>query len=341
MEKLKNKILWIVLIVFVIILSVGIFAQTDNSRIQKPEIIKPEGEKVVFGKWGDKPGEFSIKWEDGLPFTGPEIVPAVDKNGNVYIYDVINKRVSKFSKEGKLLLTFNLTNEQLKDLKVIGIAMDKSENLYIGNLVFSKEGKLIRVIKSTSFTGKGPFILMGVSEKENLLIKDVDPQVQHVVSKEGKTVKIGTANQAFTPIGDKNYSVSFIDKSDKNTKMPYLKITNSNDKDRKEEKFLPNSSLLNNLKVKTLNPIKISKTGELIITARRQLRPLEYFLLYLNQENSSVTKAYVLPDEEISTENPPVFGLDGNIYQSGFILGEDGGYWVKKFEIPDEDKPRW
>jgi len=341
MRKSRSKALWLILVIFLIVLSAGIFAQTNIGKDEKPEIVKLEGEKVVFGKWGDKPGEFSIKWEDGLPFTGPDIVPAVDKDGNIFIYDILNKRVSKFSNEGKLQFSFTLTEEQVNDLKLIGITIDKSENLYIGNLVFNKKGEFLRQIKSNSFTGKGPFILMGISNNDNLLIKDVKPQVQHVVSKEGMTLKKSNSNQIFTPIGDKDYSVSIVDRSIKKRDGPYLQLSSSKDKKIEENKLLLNSSSLRNLKTKTLSPIRLSKKGMLIVTARKQLSPLEYYLLYIDKENSKITKAYVLPDEEISTENPPVFGLDGNIYQSGFILGDDGGYWVKKFEIPDEDKPRW
>jgi hypothetical protein len=172
--------------------------------------------------------------------------------------------------------------------------------------------------------------LIGISEDNHLLVGGKGRQ--YVFTMEGKTLKTGKPHRKFTPIDGKDFYIS----PDK----VGLFIEDSNNREKRELYFFFNTSLLNSVRINTLSPIKVSKSGALILTTQRQLYPNHYIVLYLNSEDPNASKAYVLKDEQGSTEDTPVFGLDGNIYQSGFMLDDDGGYWVKKFEIPDQDQPR-
>jgi len=308
------------LIICSIVAVLGIATYASTSQILKtnpPEIIELKGQKIIFGKWGDKPGEFGIDLSEIIPYTGPETRPAVDKEGNVFIYDRVTNRVSKFSNEGKLLLYFNLTAGQLKNLRMLGIVLDKKGDLYIGNLKFGKNGKFLENIP-IGVSKKAIPIIYGFSENSDMIVSTDD--FHCLIDSKGKIVRQGPKNQRFTPIGNKDYTIS--PGGGENDIRGDL-ILKSQDINKREEKKVPislNSGFLSGVKLKTLSPIKLSQNGNLITVARKRSHPLNYMLLHINENSKRVTKAYVLPDEEVSTENPPVFGLDGNIYQSGFIL---------------------
>jgi tripartite motif-containing protein 71 len=71
-----------------------------NSRVQK---FTCDGKFVAkFGEHGSNPGQFGGSVGAGSRFAGPQFV-AFDRAGNIYTTDAAEKRVQKFSTEGKLL----------------------------------------------------------------------------------------------------------------------------------------------------------------------------------------------------------------------------------------------
>ncbi|MCK4421594.1 hypothetical protein KAW18_09345 [candidate division WOR-3 bacterium] len=338
----KIKIIAISTIGLLILVSLSVYPENK----EKIDVKVLECEKVVFGKWGDNPGEFSIRWEDGLPYDGPEIRPAIDKEGNIYLYDILNKRVSKYSKGGELLLSFKLNKEQLDSLRMRGITMDKNENLYVGNLVFSKQGMFIKSIHTEIPRKEVPFI-DGILEKGELLVStDV---YRYAINPEGKVIRKGEEYQRFTPINGKDYTLSSGPRKGRDKKDFILKIYDKKKKRSKELSFKVIDSLINKVVPQRLIPIRISIGGYVIVVCQRFTRNTYYIVFYIDENRSQIVKAYVLPSEVsikgvTFSHNPPVFGLDGNIYQSGYSAKEEdpeyGGYWVKRYIIPDEDKPR-
>ena len=340
---IKKGILFFVCLLF--LNSLCLYSQ-GKDRI---EIKVLKGEKVVFGKWGDKLGEFGIQWEDekDFPYWGPENQPAIDKEGNIYIYDILNKKVSKFSNKGKFLHSFILNEEHLQRLKMMKIKIDREENLYIGNLIFNKSLELVKEINVDFACKRGPFILMGISEGNHLLIKDVHNQIQYIVGRDGGILKRGEPHKIFTPINGKDYSVSSGQRKGPDRKDFILKIYDSRSRNKLQESvFLLEDSLISNVKPQRLIPIKVSKSGNIIVVGMRRKGNCDFFIFYIDEERAKIVKAYILPSNPnpYIDDLPPVFGLDGNIYQSGYSAKEEdpeyGGYWVKRYIIPDEDKPR-
>jgi len=63
-------------------------------------------EVIIEGKWGSGDGEFGTQVDENFPGTGKEYKLsslAVDSKGNIYILDVVNNRIQKYSKQGKYL----------------------------------------------------------------------------------------------------------------------------------------------------------------------------------------------------------------------------------------------
>ncbi|MFN4226803.1 MAG: hypothetical protein ACK4F0_01500 [Candidatus Ratteibacteria bacterium] len=90
------------------------------STLNFPEEIKPKI-KLVYGKWGDKPGEFEFIPEKGGP-TGDMIEPGqgpndfyVDEKDFIYVLDNVNKRVQVFNNKGEFVrIDDNLYQEVVK-----------------------------------------------------------------------------------------------------------------------------------------------------------------------------------------------------------------------------------
>jgi len=324
--KIRKKV-FLIICSIVVVLGIATYASTSQIlKTNQPEIIELKGQKIIFGKWGDKDTEFGIKWdaEKDFPFTGPAIQPAVDKDGNVYMIDGLQEKVKKFSSKGKHILSFKAKPSST-------ILLDKEGRIYLegkGKVrVFSNTGQS----KDTINVEDKDFILSGTGEDGNLIISNLSNNKMKTISVSGETEKDFSFYKARYD-REKEIIELFSIVGNKELKSLEIKV---------DTKYLGKLSR-NWVKYvgKTLN-------NEYIIIARRLKKPRNYMILYVSPEQKKIIKVYEIPWSSDPTMNewPPVFGLDGNVYHSGYSAKKGdpdyGGYWVKKFEIPDEDKPKW
>lgn len=71
-----------------------------------------DGRIVLHGKWGNGPGEFGFKCEQGELPEGPTDF-TVDNDGNLYVVDRLNQRIQKFDKNGDLTRIFNFSGREV------------------------------------------------------------------------------------------------------------------------------------------------------------------------------------------------------------------------------------
>jgi hypothetical protein len=115
-----------------------------NSILIFSEEIKPKI-KLIYGKWGDKPGEFGLIPEKGSPTGDMEEAGEgpndfyVDENDFIYVLDNVNKRVQVFDKEGKFVRIDNALFEEVAKMGVTRrVIIDGRETeVYVG-WVFDK-----------------------------------------------------------------------------------------------------------------------------------------------------------------------------------------------------------
>ena len=140
----KNHLVLIqCLIVFLFTLNIS-FAQ-DNSMFNKEPVL------VLSGNAGDGHGEFgTIGQGDGM---GPMDF-IVDNNKDIWIMDVMNRRIQKFDKNGNFILEFpNEKNPLPFELAANYIECDQSGNIMVGPLpngeivVINNNGEYLHSIK--------------------------------------------------------------------------------------------------------------------------------------------------------------------------------------------------
>lgn len=111
------------------------FSTVDAGERKGPHVV------LTWGKKGDKEGEFYSP-----------IGIAINKKDEVFVTDLNNARVQKFSTEGKYLGGFDLPwdTPKRKTCQAGGIALDEKGNLYLSFMsqdkvaVYTEEGKLLR-----------------------------------------------------------------------------------------------------------------------------------------------------------------------------------------------------
>ena len=99
------------------------------------------GKIIVRGKWGNGPGEFGLDTSEP-PGAGPSIF-TVSPNGDIYIADVVNKRIVAYDHNGNLLSNYS-ADEWINTIDVDGdgyIYYTHDEGLKI----LDKDGKVITV----------------------------------------------------------------------------------------------------------------------------------------------------------------------------------------------------
>lgn len=330
MKFIKNKTVLIIFLMFSIFLYISIFA--SSTQTTTPKITELEGKRIVFGKWGNKNNEFGIRWEDekDFPFDGPAIQPAIDKEGNIYIVDALHREVKKFSSEGKHLLSFPSPPSST-------ILIDGSGNIYLdagdGIKVFDKNGKFEEFISLKHLlSGKG-FLLRRLAENNSFLIDDLESHKMEFISREGKKIE----------------EIQYYE-GKYNRKEKILEIFSIRGKERSSIlKIKIDANSIGKLNRNWVEIMGRSIKGYIIVITERWNKPYNGIILYIDENTGQIVKTYILPPEVTihmgtSAINPPVFGQDGNIYQSGFSAKKDdpeyGGFWVKRYIIPDEDKPR-
>jgi hypothetical protein len=183
-EVKRKNFVYIAICSIVIVLSIATYASA-SLEINNPKIIGLKGEKIIFGKWGNKDTEFGIKWDEekDFPFTGPAIQPAVDKDGSIYLIDGLQGKIKRFSDKGQLILSFKAKPSST-------ILVDKEGRIYLegkGKIrVFSNTGQS----KDTINVEDEDFILSGTVEDGNLIISNLSNNEMKAVSVSGKTKKI-------------------------------------------------------------------------------------------------------------------------------------------------------
>ncbi len=111
------------------------FGVTDAAEPAAPKFV------LEWGKKGDQPGEFYSP-----------IGIAINKRDEIFITDLNNARVQKFSSDGKHLGGFDLPRDtpDRKSSQAGGIAIDEQGLLYLGFMqqdavrVYSEDGKVVR-----------------------------------------------------------------------------------------------------------------------------------------------------------------------------------------------------
>jgi len=155
-------------------------ADTWNHRVQE---FNPNG--TFVRSWGSQP----VGQPAGGPgqFFGPRAV-AIDSAGNVYVTDTGNKRIEKFTADGKFLATYGSGGAGLGQFnEPVGLAIDKSGNFYVAdtwNQRIEKFNANFQPITSWPILG---WDSQSVVEKPYLAVDSqgnvyaTDPEANHVV----------------------------------------------------------------------------------------------------------------------------------------------------------------
>jgi len=95
---------------------------TDTNKHQVVVLDKRTGKEIArIGKEGDGPGEFNLI--SGI---------TLDQEGNIYVTDGVNARITEFDNSGKLKRTFGKLSDSMHDfVRPKSIAFDKNGNIWI------------------------------------------------------------------------------------------------------------------------------------------------------------------------------------------------------------------
>jgi hypothetical protein len=130
---------------------VSIFLITDLSSAEGNHVFEKEPVLILSGFAGDNPGEFGTESSGGEVWTHDF---AIDKDNNIWIMDVMNRRVHKLDQTGKFILEFP-TDQNPSPVKLVtsNIACDPSGNVVIGPcrdgemIILDSNGKYLSTIK--------------------------------------------------------------------------------------------------------------------------------------------------------------------------------------------------
>ncbi len=170
-------------------LAIAIYVGMGKSRISKERYVRHE---IFLGKWGTGNGQIGFKEETFVSsygdVAGKVVLPdtiAVDKEGNIYLADILNHRIQKFSPEGKFLMKIggkedpNRYFENIRDIEV-----DLEGNIYISNndqkrvIQFGPDGQFKReFLFAEEFPSwaEGPLLAMD-AQRNNLYMWFGGPQ---------------------------------------------------------------------------------------------------------------------------------------------------------------------
>jgi len=97
--------------------------------------------KLVYGRWGDKPGEFVISLPRGAPDGDMEDPGAgpndfyVDENNFIYVLDNVNKRVQVFNNKGKFIKVDKEKYEKVEEMGVTRWDANINDEVFVGPLL--------------------------------------------------------------------------------------------------------------------------------------------------------------------------------------------------------------
>lgn len=192
MKKLKIFITFVAITkVFVVMLEAkevsiaAVVSELINKPTEQVEV-KYVPEVIVEAKWGKGPGEFGYKihehkGEDNKIYKiviGPSCL-AVDYKGEIYIFDLINKRVNVYSETGKFIRDINLEFVHddvfpFDNLSFSEIHVDKRGYIYIRYrtdifswFIFDKNGRFVkRIVEKRHFYDGIVFLKRRIKELE-------------------------------------------------------------------------------------------------------------------------------------------------------------------------------
>jgi DNA-binding beta-propeller fold protein YncE len=132
-------------------------------------ILDPNGQVLrVFGEHGAAEGQLNFSESVSTPLYPDDIVQGGDvaaaPNGNIYIAEGANFRVSAFDANGKFLFTFGKRGQADGEFEVPwAIAADSESNVYVGDFTgtiqkFDANGKFLARFGQGRGAGKGQFV---------------------------------------------------------------------------------------------------------------------------------------------------------------------------------------
>lgn len=132
-------------------------------------IIDPNGQALrILGEHGAAEGQLNFSESVTTPLYPEDVVQggdvAVAPNGNIYIAEGANHRVSAFDTNGKFLFTFGKRGQADNEFKVPwAIATDNESNVYVGDFTgtiqkFDANGKFLARFGNGRGAGKGQFV---------------------------------------------------------------------------------------------------------------------------------------------------------------------------------------
>jgi len=114
-----------------------------------------EFEKIVLGKWGDKPGEIGLGQdptvEHGIGAVMPNDID-VDPAGNLYVVDQVNSRVQVFGPDNRL--KYIVYDESQKEWLsyVTGMVVSKNDEIYLFSNKNSYQGRQFGLVRDRKFS---------------------------------------------------------------------------------------------------------------------------------------------------------------------------------------------
>jgi hypothetical protein len=143
---MKNILL---LISFILVFALPILAQT-NQGMQTDSIVFKEPQLILEAVAGDAPGQFGFT--SGFGCSPQDFI--VDPYGNIWIMDIMNRRVQKFDKKGDFILQFpDSVNKIPIALVCSNIECNLEGQIVVGPMplgdmvVLNNNGKFLRIFK--------------------------------------------------------------------------------------------------------------------------------------------------------------------------------------------------
>lgn len=132
-------------------------------------VIDPNGQVLrVFGEHGAGKGQLNFSENISTPLYPDDVVQGGDvaaaPNGNIYVAEGANHRVSAFDANGKFLFSFGKRGQADGEFEVPwAIATDRESNVYVGDFTgtmqkFDANGKFLARFGKGRGAGKGQFV---------------------------------------------------------------------------------------------------------------------------------------------------------------------------------------
>ena len=167
---------------------VGEFVYVSDTNNQQVQVFDSSGTPIFkFGKKGTGEGRFQFPY--GI--TG-------DKEGNIYVSDLYNGKISIFTTKGKFIRYFSDERKKTDFVKAPGGLRIYGKKMYITDIqqnkvmVYSLDGK--KLLEITSATAKGDTLnapnAVTIDENQNIYVSDTGNERLLVFNKKGKFVRL-------------------------------------------------------------------------------------------------------------------------------------------------------